>query len=252
VCVDAAGRIHIADPGMNRVQVFDAAGSLLRVTNIGEFSDIRGFALLNDTAYLFLAGSLRDSEGANSVRKQEVLVRSDTLGSIHDTYLPIRRILPPGQAEDPAWDFARNFFFDVRGDTAFVITSVMNVLWKVVLPEGEITATEVRFPSYDAPRLPPARQQIRSGEEMMAWFLERHLSGFIQVTDDAVLLPFIQGWMIRGDPVTLLHQSSDGEWQVIRDSPIILGAQGNRLLAVENPATDDMRLLVFEQHADVR
>ena len=229
------GRVHVADTGRHLVQVFDADGELTGNVPLPAFGSTRDFDLLSDGSYVLVVG-----------QPGGVLVRVDSTGEPISRTLEIAEILPEGQADDGIWSFARTFFLSVRNDTAFVITSVANLLWTVDLHSGDVSRSRIEFQGYDPPRV-PGPEARGSARDAMADVMRHHLAGFIRTTDEEILIPFVQGEMMKDGAITLLHGSADGEWSVVPDSPIIVAAEGEFLVTVSEPATDAMTITLYRR-----
>lgn len=232
------GKIHVLDQSLNRLQVFGPSGDLLRNVPLEHLAGMRDFGLLSDgRSYVFLDAGLQ---------KDDVLFHTDSLGGIRSSFLPISHIVPVGEKDGSEWVFPRTFFLDVEADTAFVIASVRNTLWKVDLSSGSVSETTVAFDGYIRPLLWSTSDNVTTGPEAIEWFLGRHLTGFIRVDRGEVLWPFIQGELMRGDPMLLLHQTRTGSWEVLDESvPILVDMTDGHVAAIENPAMDNMELVVY-------
>jgi hypothetical protein len=234
VQITAKESAYVVDTGQNRIEVFDSTGAFLNSIPFQGFSGVRGFGMLSDGSFLFLVGGPGD-----------VLLHTDSTARILSRHLPIGQIRPEGEPDDGIWSYARNFFLDVRNDTAFVIASVSNQLWAVDVKSGGISRAIIDFPSYDPPEVPRLEGVEKTPQNAIKELLTHDLAGFIRTTHDDILIPFIRGNLIDGDPVTLLRGSPTGEWSTISDSPILVGAHGDNLIAVESPATDLMTFTIF-------
>jgi hypothetical protein len=235
--VDRHGRIHVLDWSLKRVEVFRPGGAFLKNVALERLETPKAVGVLSDGSYVFLdAGP----------SKEDVLVHTDSLGSIEASYLPISHIVPVGERAGYEWDYPRQFFLDVEGETAFVICSLRNTLWTIDLSSGSVTQTTVDFPGYLRPVLWSASDRVETGKDAIEWFLSKHLTGFIRVDRGQVYWPFIRGEIMRGDPTLLLHRDLAGHWEVLDSAPIVVDAFGGQVIAVEAPGTDDMRLVVYD------
>ncbi len=233
--VGSDGAIHVLDQSLNRVQVFEPSGGFHRNVPLEHLSEARDFGLLSDGSYVFLDARLD---------KDDVLFHTDSLGTIRSSFLPISHIVPDGERDGYEWAFPRTFFLDVKADTAFVIASVKNTLWKVDLLSGSVSETTVDFAGYVRPALPRPSDNVTTGQEAIEWFLQKHLTGFIRTDGNRILWPFIQGEIMKGDPTILLHHHA-GTWEVLESAPILVDMTNGLVVTVEQPATDNMQLVLY-------
>jgi len=228
------GEIHVGDAQASRVEVFGADGSFRRSVRLPDFSYLYGFAVLADGDYLVLG---------TGPSENEILFRVTPTGEVRRGFLPVALVVPDGEREHPAWGSIRGFSLGVRGDTAFVSSSVFRGLWRVELSGGAVRTTLLDFPGYVAPRLPdpvPA-----SAPDLFAWAGSVHLSSTLSVGERSVHLPFVQGVLNFGDPMILLSRDPSGRWHALRDAPPVIAAHGDTLIAIQDPDADSVTLGLY-------
>lgn len=239
------GNIHVLDQSLNRIQVFNAEDTVVREIILREHSRLRDFEVFPDKTYAILA-----TQHSHDPDNQDVVLHMDQSGDIIASYLPIANIVPRGEESKNQliWGYPRNFFSDRRGDTVYVVSSVVGRLWKVVPTDSVVDSLHVEFPDYRKPESPLPDSKIQTGKDLIEYFHTRHLGGFIQVGEGRLFWPFIRGEWMRDSPRVYLHRLEAGAWeqidgrdgqQVIRVVEMYEGAP----VTLERPATDRMRLI---------
>jgi hypothetical protein len=235
---DSAGRIYVADLTLNRIQRFSENGEYQNGVNLNGVSSLRGFEILRDGTYLLLAEA--GPEG-------NVLLHTDTLGAFRAKYLPIAKVRPEGEPDDPAWATMRWFSLDARGQEAFVASTLSDSLWRVDLGSGKVSSSSLKFPGYARPTLPT--RQNGDIDELFKWFYQFHMPSTVSVTARSVHLPFVQGILNFGDPTVLLHQVDGGEWEALTGSPPVIGASEDRIIAIMTPNQEQVILGFYREAA---
>jgi len=231
-------RIHVADAQINRVQVFDDAGEVEKVINLGGITRIMGFAVL-DQHYLVLS-----TKGG----EPEVLFLFSRDGEQIAKGLPIGDIRPEGQPDHPAWNSLRSFSLQVRDDTAFVSSSLSNMLWQVDLragieDPGSVRRTVLEFPGYVKPELPS--DPPRDIHSLLRWTESVHTASTLSVGGTRLYLPYVQGVLNYGDPMILVAQDGNGGWRSLHDAPPVVFSYDDVVVAIENPDADYLSLALY-------
>jgi hypothetical protein len=225
--------IVVADAQLSRIQSFTTAGEYLATVNLPQFARLMGFEVLSDERFLVIAAGSSD----------EILFTLDSQGNTIGEYLPIARVRPDGQPEHSAWGSLRSFSLKVRGDTAFVTSSLADSLWKVDLTTDRVDRTTIRFPGFVPPRLPA--EPPATAPALFQWANTVHLSSTLSVGTNQVFIPFVQGVLNYGDPMILVSRSRDDRWWAFADAPPIIHAHGDSLIAIHAPDADSLVLAVY-------
>lgn len=244
--VDADGDVHVYDGDLGRLQVFSRSGKPLETLDLAaEIPALDDFTILPDSGYVF---SSADPDAA----EERVLARADSSGRVLSRHLPIRNVIPDEEADagptDAVWQYPRTFTMDAVGDTIYVLASLENTIWRVVLPGPEVDSREVAFEGYLPPTTPPDDADVRTPRDGLEWFRSRHLSGFVQASPALVVWPLVQGEWPRGEPTYLVSDDGwDGTWKALSgdDLPKIMDVAGDTVVAVQHPATDRMRFVLY-------
>jgi hypothetical protein len=231
------GLIYVADAQNPRVQVFDAAGKLLRGTRVDGFSGVAGFEPLPNGNYLLAVH--RESD-------PRVLAELDTTGRVIRELLPIGNVRPAGQPDNPLWRNVSGVFLDVSGDTAYVSNTLADSLWTVHLPSGQVRRTHLAFSEeYVRPTVP--RDAPRDLNGLMAWSNSFHTASVVTAAGGTLVVPFVQGVLNNGDPLLLTVRDASGRWRVVSDAPPVIGGSRNQVIAILNPGEDQVRLGLFSR-----
>lgn len=224
------GLLYVGDPQSARVQSFDSAGKLVRSVSLPNLGIIQGLQPLANGNLLILA---------SSEERVSVLLEVDTAGRTMRELLNIGQIRPTGQPQHLFWRNINAFSLDVSGDTAYVSNSVSDTLWSVHLPTGREQRTRLVMPGYVGPT--PPRETPRDVAAMLAWSRTFHTSSTLTAESGAVLLPYVQGILNKGDPMLLATRTSAG-LVVSGDAPPIIGGGNQLLIGILNPDEADVRL----------
>jgi hypothetical protein len=155
------------------------------------------------------------------------------------SYLSIRSILPELAEDDPIWETVRAFLMSLRGDTAYVVSTLSDTLWSVRVPDGTITRTRLEIPGYIRPFIPTADNPIAPGPQgIQRWFSEFHMPAAISTSDNGLYISVVMGILNYGDPQILLRRNTSGSWWAIADAPPIIAAASDRVVALQDPTGD--------------
>lgn len=232
------GRIYVADAQDPRIQVFDASGTLVSATRIAEGGTIMGFEPLRGERYLLAVERGPDDH---------VLLEVDTSGMVRRQFLAIAGVRPTGQGDFPLWRNIRAFSLAVSGDTAFVSSTLSDSLWRVHLPSGTESRTQLSFPGY-IPPAPPA-QMPEGIPGLVEWNKSFHASSTLSASDAQLYLPYVQGVLNYGDPMLLLGRNQRG-WSVFSDAPPLIGTGGGMAIGLLTPNQEEIALGLFAPRSE--
>jgi hypothetical protein len=235
------GRVYVADAQNPRIQSFDEGGNYLSEIRL-DVSRIQGFEVLEDGSFVVLA---------QHDQSENLLLHLDPAGTVRSAGLPIAGILPEGEADHPIWPTVRSFFLAMKGDTAFVSSTVSNRVWQVHLPSGAVQTTVLNFEGYSPPRIDHANPP-RDPREVQAWTRSVFMSSKLSVGADEVHLPFVRGVLNYGDPMILLSRSRAGEWHALSGAPPVVAAYGDSVITIEDPEADFLTLGVYRRRRSDR
>jgi hypothetical protein len=230
------GLIYVADAQNPRVQVFDAAGRLLRATRIDGFSLLEGFVPLSNGNYLLAVH--RESD-------PRVLAEVEPGGRVVREMLPIGKVRPAGQPDHTLWKNVRTVFMDVAGDTAYVSNSLSDTIWAVHLASGEVERTHLSLPP-EYVRPAPPREPPPDIAGLMAWTRSFHVASVVTATGHGgLVVPYVKGVLNHGDPMLLATRDRLGRWRVAHDAPPVIGGGGNEVIAILTPGEEQVRLGIY-------
>ncbi|HEU4455246.1 MAG TPA: 6-bladed beta-propeller [Longimicrobium sp.] len=233
------GLIYVADGQEGHVQVFDRAGALRRFVRLAEVGMLMGMAVRDDGSFLVATDGTEKSPN--------VLIHFDTAGARLKEFLPIRGVRPTGQADNPLWANVRNYFLDVRGDTAFVTSTVSDTVWSVHLPTGRESRARLSFPGYVRPS--PPSSPPPDIPSLVKWGNSFHLGSTLSVDGGRIYLPYVQGVLNYGDPMLLLLRDERGGWTVASGAPPIIAAANGRAYGLLTPNQERVVLGLFAPKA---
>lgn len=230
------GRIFVADAQAPRIQIFDLRGNYTREVRL-DVAYIQGFDVLPDGSFVVLAP---DEKTGN------LLLHVDSAGKVRSAALPIAKIRPEGEADHPLWPSVRSFSLAMRGDTAYVSSTVSNRLWQVHLPTGSTRTSALNFDGYTPPRVDHDKPP-RNPREMETWARSSYMPSTLSAGAREVHLPFVKGVLNYGDPMVLLSRSETGGWHALSGAPPVVAAYGDSLITIENPDADFVTLGVYRR-----
>jgi hypothetical protein len=234
---DAQGRIHVFDLNLMRVSVFNDGGALLRSVSLAQqFVSMQGGLALPDGGYALLA---------NRPGTADILFEIDSAGRILHTLLPLAGARPSGRRSSPLWEHVRWNTVMRRGNELFVVSSVLDSVWTVRLPDNTVQGAHIPVSPYLAPSLPWFNPHTLSG--VRKWGASQMLAMALFATDSAILIPFVTGTYNDGAPAVLAYRRPDGRWQTLRNAPPIVGVAGSRLIGILTPGKVPAHFAVFER-----
>lgn len=223
---DRTGRLHVADPQLRRISVFDTDGRLLKSVSVQSVASIAGFGLLSAGEYL-----LADRGGV------ELVHRVDSVGKPVASYF--RRAAnwwPVEGTPQPSLRVFLQYFVESRNDSAFVGVALSDSVWSIDIKSGRQAGANVRFPGYLVPYVDPKEPFSRAKVAQIARAF--HLVSFFGVARDAVVVAYTRGVLHQGDPTTLMIQRA-GRWYEVQSAPPVIHVSEGRLLAMEMPLNGD-------------
>lgn len=230
------GLIYVADAQNPRVQVFDAAGKLLRGTRIEGFSGVSGFEPLANGN--FLLAVVRESD-------PRVLAEVQPGGRVVRELLPIGAVRPAGQPEHELWRNVRSVFLDMAGDTAYLANTLSDTVWSVHLPSGDVQRTHLSLPA-EYVRPAPPRQPPQGIAKLMEWTRSFHTASVVTAPGGgSLIVPYVKGVLNNGDPLLLVTRDPAGRWHVAHDAPPVIGGGRDAVIAILSPGEEVVRLGIF-------
>ncbi|HEX6938572.1 MAG TPA: 6-bladed beta-propeller [Longimicrobiales bacterium] len=233
--VGSDGRIYVGHSQEAHISVFDETGAFIDRVAL-PLSPLMGFARLADGRFL-VTGLVVGRQDRN------VLHLFTPEGELIRSYLPIRESVPAGEPESPLWDMVRWYHLRSDGRKAYVTSTILNTIWEVDVETGGIREVRVDFNGYDPPHIPQdgfsnsnAIMERSRGLQMTIWPI---------VADGMLAVPFVKGVLNYGDPSILVVRDRSGQWFALAGAPPIVGAFGDRLVAIDDPLEDPVRLAFY-------
>lgn len=214
--------VVVADAELMRLTWWDVTTkSVTKTLTLSGISTMMGFELVNDTTALI---------SMTSGQNENVLTFIDLQsGQPGTSFLPIGGIAPP-ELRGHLW-----FHLTSRRDTAYVVATLSDSLWKVHLPSLRVSSSGITPVGYIPPRAP--ERPFTGVAEMMAWGKQFHTAAPPVAVDAFVAVPFVQGVLNYGDPMLLSVLTHDAAITV-RGAPPVISSMDNLLVTLPDPMAD--------------
>ncbi|HEV3049549.1 MAG TPA: hypothetical protein VGX50_04535, partial [Longimicrobium sp.] len=145
-----------------------------------------------------------------------------------------------GQPRRPIWGNARNASLATAGDEAYVVTALSDSLWTVNLRAGTTSAQRITPPTYVPPT--PPRGSLDADSAFSRWSRSWTSAMLVRASTDNVMVMFVHGILMRGDPIVIAYRGREGSWQGLTGVPIILAMRGDTAISLLDPNADTIRL----------
>jgi hypothetical protein len=214
-------RIVVAD-ARGAIQEFSASGDVRRTITPTGLTFYLGVRVLASGDFLILGGNGR----------KFMLVRYDSAGG-HPRELFQREGVPVADhPESPLWTRLNLYFFAADGDTAFVVASLSDTIWKVNVNTGTVSPVLMRFDGFARPKLPADPPRDESDDWAKAFYRTyRPFAG-----RGLVVVPFARGYRYNSDGQAAVIRSPKARWLAINDAPMIMAVTDSDLV---EPEVDD-------------
>lgn len=230
--LDERGRVHVMDVQLPRITVFNDDGSFVRTVPVAHLGNRIGeVQVLPGGDYLLVAWH---------GEKRDLLFRTDSLGRVRSSYVPHAELIPAGQPARPIWGNARNASVATAGDEAYVVTALSDSLWTVNLRTGSTRAQRITPPAYVTPTAP--RGSLSARGAYSRWSDSWTTTILARASGGSVMVMFVRGILMRGDPAVAAYGSGEGSWQGLTSAPIVLAMRGDTAISLLDPAADTVRL----------
>ncbi len=233
---DHEGRLHVLDPSLRRIQVFQR-DSVLRVIGLADrMATPFDYDLLEGGGYVISGTLLGEGlqRGVLHLDQEGAVVRSIPVP------LPDR---PAGAVESPLWATLSRVNVIAHEGQAWVTRPMLDSAWVITLATGAVSAVAVPAPDYVVPAVPATPPQTR--EEAAGWWRTWLLPHTVLHTGDALLVGFSRGVYYDGAPGVLMMQTPNGGWNALTGAPPIIGAGGGLLLGSTNGDSLPVHLVVY-------
>lgn len=219
---DSRGRLHVLDPGLRRIQVFDilTAASQRTISLQNMMTAVFDYDLLGDSLYV-LAGELTGGQGAG-------IAIVDSMGQIRRTVAVPVPDRPAGTAASPLWaSLGRvNIYASSRG---FWITRPMfDSVWIVHAASDSQGVMPVPAPSFHTPQLPNAPPTSRA--DIASWWGTLLLPHTVLHSSTSLYVGFSRGTYNDGAPGVLMVLGPDSVWRSYDNAPPVLGLSDRTLI----------------------
>jgi hypothetical protein len=212
--------------------VFNADGTFVRTVSVRHLGNRIGeVEVLPGGDYLIVA-----FHGET----QDLLFRTDSLGSVRASYVPHARLIPEGQPRKPIWGTMRNASLAVAGDQAYVVTALSDSLWTVDLRTGTTLARRITPPTYVPPTAPQG--SLAADDAWSRWVDSWTTTILARASGDNVMVMFVRGILMRDDSAAAAYRGPTGSWQGLTDVPIVLAMRGDTAISLLDPNADTVRL----------
>ncbi|MCC6317039.1 MAG: hypothetical protein IT361_05035 [Gemmatimonadaceae bacterium] len=219
---------------MPKIAVFSRDGDFQREFLLKGFSLITGLRVLPD-GELLVTGSQAGTD--------HILFRLDSIGTVKQGFLPLKRLTPTPRSPIP-WDVARSFSVALRGDTALVVCTLSDSLWKVTLADGHVTAMAITVPGYIRPHAPEVK--LNGPQDILKkWLSTFHTASAIYANGHVVVVPFVKGVLAYGDPATVAVLRGE-KWEALTAAPPVLGISNERLVVLGHEQASDRPFLLLQ------
>jgi hypothetical protein len=220
-----------------RIVVAEGRGIVHRFSKIGQdphtfhptgLTFYLSFRVLDDGDLLILGGT----------GDKFSLTRYDSIGTRPRTLFERQGVPVADQPTSPRWKGINAFYFAEVADTAFVVASLSDTLWKVNINTGAVTTALMRFDGFDRPALPAAFPVDNSYSWTNAFYIAwRPAAG-----NNVVVIPFARGFLDDTNGRVGFVRSTQGEWLAIEDAPILVAAANGELIGREEGEDGSIRI----------
>lgn len=231
--LDARGRLHVPDLLHNRVAVFDSAGEHIRTVSLLDFEPVFQIEVLPDGDYLV---------ASTAYGQRDLLLRTDSLGALKQSWLPITRVTPAGERMVPTWQNVRYASMDVADSIVYVTTSISDTLWTVDLRSGAVGSTAVRPADYIKPTVP--RGDMMDGRQFSAWGRSWTSTAHVRAGGRDAAVVFSTGILMEGAPSTVVV-GGPGRWTAASGAPPLLDMRGDTLIGLLSATADTVQVGYF-------
>lgn len=201
------GRLLVVDGQLGRLTRFSADGELEHTVALEAGFPVMGFHLLPDGRY---------AVSAPSSSKGRMIHLVDTSGRTVDGFISNQQTRPRIEPDLDVWGYLAGVFFAGDGANLAVAFSLSDSLWLVDATTGASSAVRLMVPGYLQPSPPKAR--IGSPQDISAWSGSFHTTSKVLLSEELLLVPFVQGVLNYGDPLILAVRSS-GAWRAYDQAP---------------------------------
>ena len=232
------GRLFVADGALGRVSVWTITGELDREIET-RIAYISAFAAMSDGRLVFAGQGFGDSEAALGVYADDGAQLMQGLGT--------NDVLPANADPGLPWGNMRQTHFTVSNDTAWAVSTISDSVWAVPLNRDEVQPQSYRLdiPGYVAPAAPEI--PLRSPRDLMEWGKSFHGAARPVASAELLAIPFVRGVLNYGDPTILVVRDQGGAWYALGDAPPVIAVSSERLLVIDNPLEEQVRLAVYEK-----
>jgi hypothetical protein len=211
-------RIMVADT-RGGIQEFSMSGDVRRTITPTGLTFYLGIRVLAGGDFLILGGNGR----------KFILVRYDSAGGHPRELFQRERVPVADHPDSPLWMRLSLYLFGADADTAFVIGSLSDTIWKVNVNTGTVSMSLMRFDGFDRPKLPADPPQDESDDWAKAFYRAyRPLGG-----DGLVVIPFAKGYPNNSDGQAVLIRSPQGKWLAVTDTPMIMAVTDSDLVEAQ-------------------
>ena len=204
-----AGNLYVVDAQLGRVEIYDSGLNYVRQIVLTNLGTLHSFALTKANEWVILA---------SVTNTKAVIHLLDSLGAPTRSFLPIRDVRPVGTTSSAWFNNLADFRFAIRGDTAFVVSTVTDSLWWVDLHSGALGALHIPIPGYRQMREPQPSDHIpRTPEGLFQHLKQFDATAAIVTLPKQIVISFVRGVLNFGDPQTLaiFHDVFSGGWRLL-------------------------------------
>jgi anti-sigma factor RsiW len=236
---DSRGHLHILDPGLRRIQVFDAVTLKLRRTALLQdlMSAMYDYDLVGDSLYA-LAGNLIAGQGVG-------VVMVDTSGRVRKTIkLPIPD-RPSRSEASPLWASLGRLNVYASADDLWITRPMFDSVWTAKVEADSQAVVHVPAPSFETPSLPAQTPTNRAG--IVAWWGTQLLPHTVLHSATSLYVGFARGTYNDGAPGVLMVLGPDGAWRGYSDAPPVVGLSGRSLVVITSADRLPLTLEVVQE-----
>ena len=231
------GNLYVVDAQLGRAAVYDANLHYVRQVVLTKLGTLHAFGLTKTDAWVILSS-------VTSTRS--VVHMLDSLGAPVRSFLPIRDVRPIEAASSSWLNSVADFRFAIRGDTAFVVSTVMDSLWWVDLHSGALGALHVPLPEYRQVREPqPSDQMPQTPAGLFQHLKQFDAAAAIVALPKHLIISFVRGVLNFGDPQTLAILHDDATWTIVRDAGPLVSVVNESLVTLTVTDHDPVGLRFF-------
>jgi len=226
-----AGQLHVLDPRVRRVSVFDAQYKFLRTIRLPDDIGFVTAMAVDSLGQYYLAGI-----GSDGI----ALVRADSTGRLLKKYLMGSR---GTRDPDKMWRVLLYVFLATAERSVYLVSAVQDSLY--VLDTATETISAIPIPAKELAAR-PAPPKAFERQSFATWADSFFRPEAVFSSEGEIVIPVVRGNLFEGAK-SVLAALDGNTWHTLAGAPPILAASHGRLVAVLNPDPDRIVIGIFRK-----